>query len=157
MANLFFGWLNFLILLLISRYIYLKWFKLQIQAAIKTKDNFVQDLSCELSSLENQVKEGVFDLALQEQQAINLLQKVQDWQAVYQQDLHVQAAYIKDLQLQIDTKNQIKLQNLALILAQKKLLTVALAQADSQLRTRFVDQNLTSSFLAQACDKLDRS
>lgn len=156
MANLVFGWINFGVMLLVGRYVYLRWFKTQIKTAIIAKKNEFQDLDRELSSLENQVKETAINLELQKQQAALLLANVQHWQDVYLSNQQVENAQIKLLQIQIDTKNQLKLQHLALASVQKKLLTQALEQASIILQDQFNKPTVAKQFLHNICDKLDR-
>ncbi len=156
MANLIFGWINFGVMLLVGRYVYLRWFKAQIKTAIIAKNNDLQNLDRELSSLENQIKETAINLELQKQQAALLLANVQRWQSVYLANQQAENAQIKLLQIQIDTKNQLKLQHLALESVQKKLLTQALEQATSLLQDQFNKPVVAKQFLQNICDKLDR-
>lgn len=156
MTNLIFGGINFVVILMVGKYVYLRWFRSQIVDAIASKDQYHQDLNSELSGLENKIKEVSLDLVLQQEQASDLLQKVQNWQAVYQADLQLQAAQVKSLQIAIDTKNQLKLQNLVVNLAQKKLLKQSLPQVEQGLIGRFADQLVAADFLKQACNKLDQ-
>lgn len=157
MTTLIFGGINFVVILFIARYVYLRWFKAQILAAIDNKSQIQKDLNLELSTLENRIKEVSLDLVVQQAQAMVLLQKVQDWQAVRLEHLRLQNIQIKALQVGIDTRNQLKLQNLVLNLAQKKIITVALPQVKQELQDHFAGQSFASDFLAQACAKFGQS
>lgn len=155
MTSLIFGAINFVVILSIGRYVYLRWFKPQIIDAIASQEQHQQNLNSELSGLENKIKEISLDLVLQQQQANDLLQKVQDWNAAHFAALRTQNAQVKVLQIQIDTKNRLKSQNLAFDLAQKKILKIMLPKVGQGLVAHFENPSVASQFLQQICDKLD--
>ena len=155
MASLIFGGINFIVFLGLGRYTYLRWFRPQIISAITYKERYQQNLNSELSGLESKIKEISLDLVLQQEQANNLLQKVQDWQTAYLVDLRLQTAQVKILQTKIDTKNQLKSQNLVFNLTQKKLLKKIVSKAEQELVARFANPVVANHFLQQVCDKLD--
>lgn len=155
MINLIFGWINFLVTILIGGYAYLRWFKKPIKSAIALQKTQKQDLEIELSALQNQIKVVSLDLVFQAEQAAQLLSKVEAWQQAYFAKEQLYYTQVKTIQEQVDLKNQIKLQNLNLILAQKMLFRSTFTQATDTLKDNFSNQQLAAEFLEQICDKLD--
>jgi|DEB19_MinimDraft_3_1074340.scaffolds.fasta_scaffold151463_1 hypothetical protein len=157
MTNLIFDGINFVIIFYVGRYVYLRWFKSQIIGAIASKNQYRQDLNSELSGIENKIKEIALDLVLQQELADDLLQKVQNWQLAHLAYLQSQEAQVKRSQVLIDIKKQLKLQNLAVSLAQKKLLIVVLPKVQQTLVDYFDNRSVATEFLNQACDKLGQN
>ena len=154
MLNLIFAWINFGITLGLARYVYLRWFKINIAQIINKNKDHLFDLNTELSTLENQVREIAIDLALQAQLASSLLTKVQNWANAYQHTLILNARQTQLIQAQIDLRNQLKIAYLATSLAQKKMFTQVLTQAEQALLANFASQGQAQAFLNSVLDNL---
>jgi hypothetical protein len=137
MMSLIFAWLNFAIFIAIGRYAYQKWFKTQLEISIKAKADQIRNLQNEVSGLQNQIKELTVDVVLQEKQSLELLDKLKLWRAVFMADQQIELQKSIEMQAMIAQNNQIKLQNIAIKLAQKQLLVDVVAQAGDLLHEQF--------------------
>lgn len=156
MTNLFFAWVNFGITIFIGRYVYRRWIKDQLDTSIQKDKDKAQNLHIEVSQLENEVKELSVDLVLQENQAANLLNKLKLWQSAFNNDHALDMQNIANVQAIILQKNELKLKNLALNLAQKKILSTVLIEAGLVLQDKFEKKQEASLLLSQIVDELSR-
>lgn len=155
MMSFIFAWLNFVIFITIGRYFYQRWFKTQLSASIKANSDKITNLQNEVGGLENQIKALAFDLVLQENQSIELLDKLKRWRTVFMADQQTELQKIADVQAVIAQNNQIKLQNIALKLAQKKMLADVVAQTNDLLHARFKKRENANLMTDRVLGKLE--
>lgn len=155
MMSLVFAWLNFAIYILIGRYAYQRWFKTQLSTAISAKKTKLQNLQNEVSGLENQIKELAVDLVLQEKQAVDLFAKLEKWREVALITQQTEQQEFANLQQMIAKNNQIKMQNLALKLAQKHMLANVVSQTTELLCEQFKQSENANIMMRGIFNKLE--
>ena len=155
MMSIIFGWINFAILLGLGRYAYKRFLQSPIKKIIEKEDNDVLALRADASSLENHVVEVVMELKVQEQKAVELIEKVKLWQKSFEESQKENLDTVEKNQKSIDENNEIRSNNLAIKITRDKLLSLALVDVRGQLEKKFSKDGSASDFLDQVCNNLN--
>lgn len=155
MMALVFAWINLVIYSLIGRHAYHKWFKSRLRSSIASKQAKLQDLQSSADQLENQVSSLKTDLKLQDEQFSILLKKLKLWNEAVVSNQKNEHQELIGLQHKIDKNNQIKMQNLALNLAQKKVLTKVVGETTNILYERFRKPENVDKMMLNVFKKLE--